>query len=90
MVAQFIRSCDICKRSKSYREKKQGLLKPLPIPDRYWTDISIDFVTPLPVLPRYGRKYQQIMVVVDRLSKKKMFVPLDSLEVEAVVQAFIE
>jgi hypothetical protein len=30
------------------------------------------------------------MVVVDRLSKKKKFVALDSLEVEAVVQAFIE
>ena len=30
------------------------------------------------------------MVVVDRLSKKKKFVLLDSLEVEAVVQAFIE
>ena len=90
MVARFIRSCNICKRSKSYREGKQGLLKPLPIPDRYWTDISIDFITPLPVSLRYGRKYQHIMVVVDRLSKKKKFVPLDSLEVEAVVQAFIE
>ena len=30
------------------------------------------------------------MVLVDRLSKKKKFVPLDSLEVEVVVQAFIE
>ena len=29
------------------------------------------------------------MVVVDRLSKKKKLVPLDSLQVEAVVQAFI-
>ncbi len=85
MVARFIRSCDICKRSKSYRVRKQGLLKPLPIPDRYWTDISIDFITSLPVSLRYGRKYQHIMVVVDRLFKKKKFVPLDSLEVEAVV-----
>ncbi len=45
MVARFIRSCDIYKRSKSYREGKQGLLKPLSILDRYWTDISIDFIT---------------------------------------------
>lgn len=30
------------------------------------------------------------MVVVDRLSKKKKFIPLDSIEVESVVQAFIE
>ena len=30
------------------------------------------------------------MVVVDRLSKKRRFIALDSLEVEAVVQAFVE
>lgn len=90
MVARFVRSCDICKRSKSYREGKQGLLKPLLIPDRYWTDILLDFITPLPVFLRHGRKYQHIMAVVDRLLKKKKFVPLDSLEVEAVMQAFIE
>lgn len=89
-VARYVKSCHVCKRSKTYREGKQGLLKPLPIPDRYWQDISIDFITPLPTCLRYGRSYQNIMVVVDRLSKKKKFIPLDSLEVEAVVQAFIE
>lgn len=35
IVARFIRSRDICKRSKSYREQKQGLLKLSPIPDQY-------------------------------------------------------
>ena len=30
------------------------------------------------------------MVVVDCLSKKKKFIPLDSLKVEVVVQAFME
>ena len=89
-VSRYVKSCHVCKRSKSYREGKQGLLKPLPIPERYWTDISVDFITPLPYCTRYGRKYQHIMVVVDRLSKKKKFIPLDSLEVEAVVQAFVE
>lgn len=89
-VSRYVKSCHTCKRSKTYREGKQGLLKPLPIPDRYWQDISIDFITPLPICTRYGRSYQHIMVVVDRLSKKKKFIPLDSLEVEAVVQAFIE
>lgn len=31
IVAQFISSCDICKKSKSYRKSKQELLKLLPI-----------------------------------------------------------
>ena len=89
-VSRYVKSCHACKRSKSYKEGKQGLLKPLPIPDRYWQDISVDFITPLPVCTRFGRKFQHIMVVVDRLSKKKKFIPLDSLEVDAIVQAFIE
>ena len=89
-VARYVKSCHTCKRSKTYREGKQGLLKPLPIPDHYWQDISIDFISPLPICLRYGRSYQHIMVVVDRLSKKKKFIPLDALEVETVVQAFIE
>lgn len=89
-VARYVKSCYDCLRSKSYREGKHGLLKPLPVPDRYWHDISIDFITHLPLCQRYGRSYEHIMVVVDRLSKKKKFIPLDSLEVDAVVQAFIE
>ena len=89
-VSRFVKSCYVCKRAKSYREGKQGLLKPLPIPDTYWTDISVDFITPLPKCLRYGRIFEHIMVVVDRLSKKKKFVALDSLEVQAVVQAFID
>lgn len=47
-------------------------------------------LTPLPVCTRFDRRYEHIMIVVNRLSKNKKFIPLDSLEVEVVVQAFIE
>ena len=89
-VQRFIRNCHTCKRTKSYRDGKHGLLKPLPVPEHYWKDISVDFITPLPICRQNGRSFQHIMVVVDRLSKKRRFVALDSMEVEAVVQAFIE
>ena len=65
------------------------MLKPLPIPDSYWTDISVDFITILPKYRRYGRVYKHIMVVVDRLSKKKKFCALDLLKTQSVVQAFV-
>ena len=84
-VARYVKSCYTCKRTKAYREGKQGLLKPLPIPERYWHDIFIDFITSLPMCKRYGREFQYIFVVVDRLSKKKKFIPMDSLGVEAVI-----
>jgi hypothetical protein len=89
-VAQYVKNCLVCARAKPHREGKHGYLNPLPIPDTYWTDLSVDFITPLPKSHCYGRVYQHIMVVVDRLSKKKKFIPLQSLDVEAVVQGFIE
>ena len=89
-VARYVKACHPCKRSKAYRQAKQGLLKPLPIPERYFQEITVDFITPLPVCKRNGKNYQHIMVVVDRLSKTKKFIGLDALDVDTVVQGFIE
>lgn len=50
----------------------------------------IDFITLLPIFLKHGWKYQHIIIVVDHLSKKKKFILLDFLEVEAIVQTFIE
>ena len=84
-MARYIKSYYTYKRFKLYREGKQGLLKPLLIPDRYWQDISVDFITPLPVYSRFGRRFEYIIIIVDRLLKKKKFISIDSLEVEAVI-----
>ena len=89
-VSRYVKACQHCKRTKAYRHAKHGLLKPLPIPERYFQEITVDFITPLPVCKRNGRNYRHIMVVVDRLSKTKRFVALESLDVDAVVQAFID
>ena len=88
-VARFVNACQTCRQCKPYQDGKHGLLKPLPIPEKYWTDITVDFITKLPECKRHNRKFSNIMVVVDRLSKKKRFIPMETIDAPAVAEAFL-
>ena len=48
------------------------MLQPLPIPDKVWTDISMDFIKGLPK----SKKFSVIFMVVARLSKYAYFLAL--------------
>ena len=71
-VQEFVRSCDVCQRQKYLACSPGGFLQPLPISERIWEDISMDFITGLPK----SKGYEAIFVVVDRLSKYCHFIPL--------------
>jgi hypothetical protein len=68
-VADFIKSCLVCQQTKPVNHSPYGLLQPLPIPERVWEDISLDFITGLPSF----QTHTVILVVVDRLSKAAHF-----------------
>ena len=76
-LQDYISSCTTCNLNKPTRQKPYGLLQPLPIPERPWDSISIDFIVKLPPsIPKGGATpYDSILVVVDRLTKMAHFEP---------------
>jgi hypothetical protein len=70
-IRQYIRNCAACQRATVPRDKTPGLLQPLPIPERPWQHISMDFKS----FPPDKTGYDMIFVVVDRLSKRAYSIP---------------
>lgn len=71
-VKNFIQQCDVWQRQKVEQLSLAGLLQPLPILERPWEDISMDFIYGLP--PSKG--HMVIFVVVDRLTKYAHCAPM--------------
>ncbi|WVZ23586.1 hypothetical protein V8G54_002130 [Vigna mungo] len=68
-VQKFIAQCATCMQTKYETKKLAGLLQPLSIPLEPWVDLSLDFITGLPLFQ--GNTI--ILVVVDRFSKGAHF-----------------
>ncbi|KAI1506846.1 Pol protein [Pyrenophora tritici-repentis] len=87
-VRRFVRNCEICGRNTIWRETKKGLLKPLPIPERIWGELSIDFITDLP--PSGRDNATNCMVVTDRLTKGIELEGMHDISAQAVAQRLFE
>ena len=72
MIADYVRGCVTCAATKPSLHRPAGMLRPLPIPDKPWRVITIDFVGPL---PRTADYFNYVLVVQDKFSKMAHFIP---------------
>ncbi|MGL5904955.1 MAG: integrase catalytic domain-containing protein [Cetobacterium sp.] len=70
-----MQGCRECAISKIPRHLPAGKLLPLPVPDRPWSHLGVDFITDLPV----SEGNTAILVVVDRFSKSCRLISLPGL-----------
>lgn len=70
-IKEYVRSCESCMRYKSSTGRKAGKLQPITLPSACWDVVSTDFITHLPV----SDGFDAIMVVVDKLSKRPVYIP---------------
>ena len=71
-VKKYVSSCETCQRNKDSTQRPGGLLQPLPIPEKPWSSVSMDFITHL---PRTKNGFNALTVFVDRLTKMVHFSP---------------
>ncbi|GJP71523.1 hypothetical protein CLOP_g2350 [Closterium sp. NIES-67] len=65
-VQKFVTLYDTCQRMKSSKQKKAGLLQPLPLPDQPWQEVSLEFITGLPTTTS---GHGAILVVIEKSPK---------------------
>lgn len=87
-VNNYVRSCDSCQRHKVEHRRVPGLLQPLPVNAHCWDTCTMDFVTTLPLTQR---NRDNIMVVVDPLSKMAHFIASrDTADADYVAGLFVD
>ncbi|GKA90066.1 putative reverse transcriptase domain-containing protein [Tanacetum coccineum] len=76
-IATYVSKCLTCARVKAENQRPSGLLVQPEIPQWKWDNITMDFVTKL---PRSSQGYDTIWVIVDRLTKSAIFLPMREID----------
>jgi hypothetical protein len=63
-------------------------LKPLPVPDRFYSELSIDFITDLPAKRKENPRF--LMVITDRLLKSCTLEAITFIKAENCAEIFVQ
>lgn len=86
-VMCFVSSCDSCQRIKIDTKAPLGTLQPLPVPDRPWSVIGMDFIVKLPT----SAGCDSVWVIVDHFTKGAHFIPCrESLDASGLASLFVQ
>lgn len=83
---KYALNCSICRQSKTYNDQKQKLLASLFIPQKKWRDLFLNFVVKLPECHQRGRIYKNVLMIVNRLTKRRLYKLITEIEIKTVLK----
>jgi hypothetical protein len=89
-VGRYVKYCKTCKRAKAFRNAYAGGLYQLEAPEKPWAHIAVDFVVDLPPsqFDSEGTVYKNILVITDRLTKMRHYIPCDAMDTISIAKYF--
>ena len=88
-ASQYLQNCSDCRRAKPSWQHYQGALKSLPVSERRWVNISMNFMKGLPSsLNKNGALCIIIIVIVNCLSKQAHAIPWSKTAMKDTAMAF--
>jgi hypothetical protein len=86
-IGLYVKTCDLCTRTKLQHCRPHGELYPMETPEERWDMITVDFVVELP--DAHG--YDAIMNVVNSIGKRAHFMPTHTtVNAEGAAQLYLK
>ncbi len=85
-VCTFCRNCDKCHMNNSWKNHWQSFLKSLPVSERIWQKIFIDFIVNL----SSNKSCTNLLMITDCFSKRVILKLCKEMTAEWVTQIFVQ